>query len=414
MRHPKPRLLVISGVLPYPKTAGQQVRVYNTLVALHPLFDITFLTVCQPGEAARIQREMELLVDRVIALPSITQRHIGARVWHKLAGKIYGLVTGLKPSNYVLGHVELSATRVAARCGGPYDVILHEYWHTHESTKAFRRTGVPCVLDMHDVLWQAYDSELANLVPAWAGLLRKRRVRAYRRREEAAWAEFAALIAISPGEAAYVKTVVPGKPVVVAPMGIDLSKWPYRWSPAAPGRVAFYGGLDGLLNRQSAFRCARQVMPLIWHHVPEAELWILGANPPPEITALQVDPRIHVTGFVHDVASALATMRLILCPWQGTYGFRSRLIEVMAVGVPVVATPDAVFGMGLHAGCGLLLAEDDRGLAEQCRILLLSRETAFEHSAGARRQVEERFGFDATYGHLARELYRLVCTREAS
>ena len=408
IRRESPRLLVVSGVMPYPRTAGQEVRVYNTLVALRPFFDITLLTFCTPGEAALAQEETAPLVDRVIALPSITQRHSGARVWHKVASALYSLGTGLKASNYTLGKVELSPARIASQCGGPYDMVLYEYWHTHESVRAFQRAGIPCVLDMHDVLWQAYESELANLAPVWAGPFRDRRVRAYRRREEAAWAEFDVLIAISAGEAAYTRSVLPEKPILVAPMGIDLGQWAYGWSPATPPRLAFYGGLSGPLNCQSVFRCVREIMPLVWHDVPDAEFWIVGANPPPEVIALRADSRIHVTGFVPEVAAVLATMRLVLCPWRGTYGFRSRLIEVMAVGTPVVATPDAVFGMGLDIGQGLLLAEHNDTLADHCRMLLQDGAMAHEQSLRARQQVEQRFSFDATYGHLARELLQLI------
>jgi hypothetical protein len=78
------------------------------------------------------------------------------------------------------------------------------------------------------------------------------------------------------------------------------------------------------------------------------------------------------------------------------------------VGTPVVATPDAVFGMGLEAGQGLLLADQDGTLAEQCRMLLQDSAMAQQTSLRARAQVEERFGFDVTYGHLARELRAFV------
>jgi glycosyltransferase involved in cell wall biosynthesis len=404
----KPKVLVVSGVMPYPRTAAQQVRVYNTLVALRPAFDITFLTLCKPGEVDRAQREMASVADSLITLPSVTQRHGAARAWHKLAGAVYSLVTGLKASNYILGEVELAPQRIAAHCRGPYDLVLFEYWHTYANVRQFRQIGIPCVLDMHDVLWQAYDSQLAGSRSPWVRSLRARRVRAYRRREEAAWMEFDALIAISAGEAAYTRSVVPGKPVLVAPMGIDLSKWSYSWSATMPRRVAFYGSLGGSLNHQSVLRCARRIMPLIWQHVPDTEFWIVGANPSADVIALQADPRIHVTGFAPDVASVLATMRVVLCPWRGTFGFRSRVVEAMAVGTPVVATPDAVFGMGLEGGQGLLLAEQDGALAEQCRMLLQDDAMAQQMSLRARAQIEERFGFDVTYGSLAEELRTFV------
>ena len=68
--------------------------------------------------------------------------------------------------------------------------------------------------------------------------------------------------------------------------------------------------------------------------------------------------------------------------------------------------------MGLRPGHGLLIAEQDEGLAEHCRTLLEHYEVAQKHSACARRQVEERFSLDATYGHLAQELGAFIGKRE--
>lgn len=101
-------------------------------------------------------------------------------------------------------------------------------------------------------------------------------------------------------------------------------------------------------------------------------------------------------------------MSLVLCPWQGKFGFRSRLIEVMALGVPVVATPDAVFGMGLEEGQGLLLAETDADLGQICLNLLADGQGLCRHSRLARQQVEAKFSFPATYGALSQRLQQMV------
>jgi glycosyltransferase involved in cell wall biosynthesis len=98
-------------------------------------------------------------------------------------------------------------------------------------------------------------------------------------------------------------------------------------------------------------------------------------------------------------------MTAVLCPWRGTYGFRSRLIEVMAVGIPVVATPDAVYGMGLTDGEGLLLAEQDAALSNYAVILERDCAWAQKQSRLARQQVEAKFSFAATYEALAEALF---------
>lgn len=151
-------------------------------------------------------------------------------------------------------------------------------------------------------------------------------------------------------------------------------------------------------------------MPLIWEQRPDVEFWIVGANPSPEIRALEDDERIRVTGFVSDVGETLATMTAVLCPWEGTYGFRSRLIEVMALGVPVVATPDAVYGMGLETEEGIFLSKEDNGMAASALALLEQPDWAQRQSHLARQQMEEKFSFEATYGKLAEDLHRFAMT----
>jgi len=141
-------------------------------------------------------------------------------------------------------------------------------------------------------------------------------------------------------------------------------------------------------------------MPLVWAKVPNAELWVVGANPPQSILDLQVNPRIKVTGFVDQPQQVVSTAQVVVCPLNGEYGFRSRLIEVMALGVPVVCTTDAVYGMNLDNGYGILAYDNDQAIAEAVTEILISPDFAKEQSLAARRQVEEKFSFDATYGRI--------------
>lgn len=405
----RPRLLVISAVMPFPHTAGQHARVRNTLRAVRERFVVTFLGLSDPSRVTQARDQLAEFTDTAIVLPRLARSNILSRAWHRAVGAVYQAQTGLRYSNYLLGEVELCPARVVAHCSPMgFDLVLYEYWHTYATTSLFRRQHVPCVLDMHDVLWQAYDRILELSPLPWMRVGRRRRVESYKRIEEQAWACYDSLIAINSGEAEYVRSILPCKQVLLAPMGVDLAQWPYNWCPAYPPRVAFYGSLTNVSNRAEARHCLEGVMPVVWKSEPDTELWIIGANPPEELRRLGQDPRVHVTGFVPNVAEMLATMRLILCPWQGKFGFRSRLIEVMAVGVPVVASPDAVYGMDLEPGQGLLLAEDDEAFARHCLALIQRDEYAAFQSRMARVQAEERYSFESTYGRLAEDLQALA------
>ena len=185
----------------------------------------------------------------------------------------------------------------------------------------------------------------------------------------------------------------------------------YCWAPATPSRIVFYGALSGKENEMAALRCANRIMPLIWARVPDAELWLVGANPTKSLRYLQTNSHIKVTGFVDQVQDVLSKATVMLCPLKGKYGFRSRLIEAMALGVPLCVTSDAVYGMGLEDGKGITVHDSDDATADAVIVLLNSPDMAKEQSLLARKQVEEKFSFEETYGRIVSFLLSCASNR---
>lgn len=402
MTSERPRLLVISAVRPYPGGAGQEQRVRNKLLAFREHFETAFLIPLPLSEHDEARQRLAGLVDEAILLPSRYLAHPARRLAYRLAATAHALATGLKTSNYLVGHVELGPGPLLAALDQHKkpDLVVVEYWHPAASIPHLQALGLPCVLDMHDFLWRSYERQLAvkTLPESW----RRWQVRRYRRREEAAWKLFDALITINREEHEAVRKQLPGKDLFYAPMGTDMDFWSYGPEPASPPRIAYFGALANAHNQRSARRCAEEIMPQIWRHQPDVELWLVGSRPPEDLRAIaEREPRVRVTGFVEDAPALLRTMRLVLCPWEGTYGFRSRLVEVMALGVPVVASPDAVDGMDLRENAGLFLADGEEMAA---RALAILAGDPAEHGRAARQQVEDVYSFAATYGRLSGEL----------
>lgn len=402
----KPRILVVSAVLPFPREAGQQQRVHYTLRALREQFHLTFLTVADAGREEETRQKLLEICDETIVLSSLYSSSLVSRLIHKVLGSLYAAWTGLKFSNYLIGKLEFSPSRLqAATAGLSFDIALFEYWHAFKSASCFRERGVKIILDMHDILWQSYARQLDALsLPGW---IKRVWVSRYRVREEAAWQVFDMLVAINQAEFEYVRGRVSSK-VLYIPMGVDLLGWPYSWSPVVPRRVAYYGGLGSQHNQQDAYLCHREIMPRIWEKFPEMEFWIVGSNPPAFLKELERDPRVHVTGFVEQPQEILKTMSLVLCPWSGTYGFRSRIVEVMALGVPVVASVDAVHGMELGSGSGIVLGGNVAEMTDHVLVLLEADEELAQQSHQERLQVENKFSIDATYYQFSRQLMNIL------
>jgi hypothetical protein len=385
--------------------------VYYTLRALQGSFSVTFLTFAPAFGVEKLRADLLELCDDAIVLPSLTQTGAVRRVAHKLGGEVYRLRTGLKASNRAIGEVELSPARVIEAINPPsFEVALFEYFHATASIAALQASGVPCVLDMHNIMWQSYAEQLRRrpLLPGWWVA---RQLPRYRQAEEDAWCRFDRVVAINTEEARYAgDRLGDSSRVWCVPMGLPLEEWPYCWGPASPPRLAYYGGLGQPDRERGVFRCYEDIMPKVWRAVPNAQLWVIGGRPTAQVQSLAADERVTVTGWLDDVRPTLGTMTALLCPWSGRFGFRSRLAEVMALGLPVVATPDAVYGMGLATGEGLFCSDDDDGIAQACIALIEEQSFALDQSRKARAEVEAKLGFDATYGQLTQLLLELIGT----
>lgn len=145
-------------------------------------------------------------------------------------------------------------------------------------------------------------------------------------------------------------------------------------------------------------------MPLVWKQFTSAELWLIGSNPPDRIRQLTANPRVKVTGFVENISECFRSISLMQCPWSGTYGFRSRVVEAMSAGVPVIATPEAVAGMDLEPGKGIFFESDDKGFANRAIQLLANPALLEEASRLARSEMERLYSLDNTYRRFMREL----------
>jgi polysaccharide biosynthesis protein PslH len=407
----KPRLLVLSHVLPFPRTAGQQQRVYYTLRAAREAFHITFATVADPASAGSTREALLAMCDDVVLWPTAYGRSVLGQTAHRAASCLYSARTGLRRSNYAIGRVEFSPSRIRALLQrASFDCALFEYWHAVECVPVFREAGVPCVLDMHDILWQSY----ARVLEPHSGLLgpwKRWALRKYRAAEARAWNAFDAVIAINREEERVVTNSVSRTvKVLYAAMGTDLERWRYSPEPATPPRLAYYGSFASAQNQRCATRCMTEIMPRIWSRVPNAEFWIVGSNPPEALKRLAADPRVHVTGYVADVQRVLRTMTTVLCPWIGTFGFRSRLVEVLALGVPAVVSPDAVSGMELRDGEGVLIGVTEIDQAERALRLVGDPGFAREQGRLGRARVEQVFSLQNTYGTLVTDLESWLAT----
>jgi hypothetical protein len=150
-------------------------------------------------------------------------------------------------------------------------------------------------------------------------------------------------------------------------------------------------------NRQSARFLITEMMPKVWKRLPQARLMLVGRG---LALTSELDPRIEVHGFVANLPGVYAASGCALVPLLESRGSPLKLIEAMAYGLPIVATPFAAGGIhGLESGVHYLEGEDaDKFAAEVVRALSGRAGTV---GAEARKLAESDYSIEALSRRLA-------------
>jgi glycosyltransferase involved in cell wall biosynthesis len=156
--------------------------------------------------------------------------------------------------------------------------------------------------------------------------------------------------------------------VRIAP-GIALPPDPVDPVGADPPRVLFLGSFVHPPNVDAATRLADAIFPAVRARVPGARLEIVGDAPPRAVRRLARDDVV-VTGHVADARPYMEAAAVVAAPLRLGGGMRVKVLEALAAGKALVATPRAVAGLELQPGTHAAIVDGDLELADALAHLL--------------------------------------------
>ena len=186
-------------------------------------------------------------------------------------------------------------------------------------------------------------------------------------------------------------------PIDVVPNGIPQAGDGHAPLPAEPSTdngfpvIVFIGHLAYPPNVDAAQRLASFILPRVRNALPDARLVLAGRTPRPEVQALAGLPGVELIEDPADVAPLLSSAHLTIVPLTAGGGTRIKILEAMAAGVPVVATPIAAEGLDLVENDEVLLSQSDETLAEMAIGLCLDPERRARQRLRAHQAVWARF-----------------------
>jgi sugar transferase (PEP-CTERM/EpsH1 system associated) len=256
---------------------------------------------------------------------------------------------------------------------------------------------VPAVVDLVDVDSQKwFDYGVAHRGPkSWLYHLEGRRLR----RLEYGLPDWArAVTLVSEDEAIlFRRRVRPADLVHAVTNGVDTDY--FRPQPGVQERgCIFVGALDYAPNVDGIVWFCREAWPDIRRRHPGATLSLVGRRPAPAVRRLAGLPGVKLVGQVPDVRPWLAGAAVAVAPLRIARGIQNKVLEAMAMGKAVVASPHALSGLGVEPGTHALAATDGNQWADAVGALLDDDSLRRRLGAAGLCYVWDRHCWDACLG----------------
>lgn len=150
--------------------------------------------------------------------------------------------------------------------------------------------------------------------------------------------------------------------------------------------LVFTGAMDYWANVDAVEWFTQNVFPKIRDHFPDVEFYIVGSKPSKEVIRLGETSGVTVTGFVEDVRPYLLYATLAVAPLRIARGIQNKVLEAMAMGKTVVASPEAKEGIVAEPGQELFVADGVQQFAEQI-VSLLRKQDYAQYGQAARKRI---------------------------
>src|SRR6266478_2469686 len=396
------KILFVCHRLPYPPTRGGKIRSFNMICHLGKEHSVVVASLAHSDDELRDGAGLTQCCQEVIAevLPSPVR-------WRQA---FQALPTSAPSSVAYFRSARLHLRVQAAWRKYRFDVV----W-VHCAFVAQYAIGLPVngrVLDYGDLdsgKWSDYSHSRA--FPLSAGYaLEARKLQAY---ERMLASQFHQCTVTAPGELEELRRLGIGSPCTVIPNGVDFSYFRLR-TPKDAGFpiLVFLGRMDYFPNVDGILYFVRDILPRVREKVPNTQLRIVGSNPIRAVRNLGRIPGITVTGHVPDVRPLMEDATVSVVPLRICRGTQNKMLECMAMGVPIVTTSKAAKGTQAVCGKHFLVADDPEVFAGEVVRLLRHPSLREEIAASARQQVETEHSWPVSMHILDAVLARLSHARD--
>ena len=324
---------------------------------------VTVVTLSRSGHEERHLAELAACCDRVVLVKPRNVDNLFFKAWYRILYSALSVLFWRPRCTFYGAPPELRAAIRSLVAAGQFDLV-----EIHHSTSASLRHDagrLPCALYLYDLHFRAKE-RLAATKRGIGRLAARIEASQFRHFEMNALPHYSLLLLGQQQDKAVVDRLTAGRrPVALMPNVIDTDAVFPKNTYAPSSKVAiFVGAMTHQANVDAVLHFYGAVWKQILACTPDAEWWIVGGSPPPEIRALHGKQGVTVHADVPDVRPHIAAATVYIAPLRIGSGVKVKVMEALAMGKAIVATAVAAEGMGLASGRDLEVAELDKPFAD--------------------------------------------------
>lgn len=388
------KLLFLTSRLPYPPFQGDRLKIYHLLRILSRKHDITLLSFIENEEEGKLVENLKPFCSHIE-----TVTYSKPQIYKNLLLNIFS------PQPFQTAYYQSSEfTERLNRLlkNNDFDII-----HTHLIRMApyTAKLNIPRVLDLTDAISKylktRYESTL-NPILKFLLYIEWRRMIKY----EPILHRFNAISICSEADRDALLKTAPHAITHIIRNGLDTEYFhPKLDRLIEPYSLIFTGNMAYPPNEDGIIDFCKNILPIIKLEIPQVRLYIVGKSPSKKLTNLASDS-IVVTGKVPDLRDYYNRAQVAICPIRFGAGTLNKVIEPMAMGIPVVSNSIACMGMnvtpitGLQSGgkwnedSNIVFADTYEEFANSVIVLLQDNELCRRLGVSARKLIEREHDWE--------------------
>lgn len=425
----KPKILLLSPVVPYPPTDGGKLRTFKLCNLLADKYDITILARVRHDDLDFEKYLGNGPFSKIIFIPVVYPETANLTKIEKpssgkmVVNKIQDWTDVSKGMPYGLDFkVEARFREALIEClHQGYDIVHAE--HLHMSQYLRFAQDIPSVLTEMDVEYEKVRRSIQAMVGELRGkwvtkqvdrlvkpIKLKYQLKKIKEIESSLADSVDVCIAMSESDKRLLQEMNPTLRIEIVPNGVDISYFQPTEIDDGSLSLTYTGHMGYLPNIDAVQFFHKDIYPHIRAAFPHIKLNIVGKNPEERIIALgKIDPSITVTGFVEDVRPFMTRDSIYVAPLRLGSGTRLKILEAMAMKMAVVSTTIGCEGLDVENDKNILIADDPGDFAEAVTELIRNPKKRRQIGDEARKLVEKSYDWSSIaklQDHVYKELLK--------